>query len=367
MSDTDERVTQRCTRCVFPDSLPGITFNDEGVCNFCQNYKGHNSLGEDKLRELITAGKKRGRSKYDCIVPLSGGRDSSYVLYLAKEVFGLKTLAVNFNNGFQTDTAKTNIENACKLLDVDFITYRSRYKTGSKTVHYALKTAAKYGLKALAISFCNACSYGYRAVSYIAAQKYNVPLILWGESDQENTLHMTEDSLRLSKFALIRKQFHISSILYRFYLYLQRFEFPVRGNFWRSLLLRNPRLKSESIKEVAVFNYVKWDRKQIKDTISQEMGWEKPADSPTSWRIDCKLEQLVVFSHNKLFGCSKHCFGFHNMINDSQMTRAEALKQELQISALTDEELSELLRGDVGLSSETADQIIGLVKKNQPA
>ena len=82
---------KRCTKCILPESFPHISFNDEGVCNFCQSFKGQEKVQEDKSQYLekfknLIANVK-GKSDYDCAVSYSGGKDSSYTLYVLKEVF----------------------------------------------------------------------------------------------------------------------------------------------------------------------------------------------------------------------------------------------------------------------------------------
>lgn len=363
MNKIQNQAPGRCKRCILPGSLPGIGFNEEGICNYCLNYTNPRNLGKDKLVELFNEVKKKGKFRFDCIVPLSGGRDSTYVLYLAKRVFGLQVLAVNFDNEFQTDQARANMDKACNILNVDFIAYRSKRNTCIKTVHYAIKASLNYGIKAIANCFCNACTYGYRAVCYIAAEKYNVPLILWGESDYEYTQHMTDEHLRLGLLNSLAKQFTLSCLLYRANLYIQRFEFPVRGNFLRSLALLPPKLKRKQTKEIAFFNYIPWNRKVIKEIITQELDWKKPKNSVSTWRIDCKLDQLVTYCFYNIFGCSKHCFGYHNMINNLQMTREEALRQELQTCSFPNAELLKLLEGDIKLQKEVIGSIIELSDK----
>ena len=352
---------RRCTRCIFPDSLPGITFDDSGTCNHCRTYRAPEVLGEDGLKRVFSG--VRGRYTYDCIVPVSGGRDSAYVLFMAKRHFGLRVLAVNFDNEFQTPQAKTNILTACDTLNVPLRTYRSRWGTGKKTVHYAIRAALNCTIRAIADCFCNACSYGYRACGYIAAEKFDAPLILWGESAGEYTQPMTDEHLRLGLVERVTKQLSIAGLLYRLNLYRQRLEFPVRGNFWRSLALLPPKLKNGKTREIAFFDYVPWNRNLIKRTITRELGWKKPEDSVSTWRIDCKLDRLVTFCYYNIFGCSKHCFGYHNMINDQQMTREEALGQELAACSIPNAELGDLLSGDIELRPDEVERILGFSRQ----
>jgi hypothetical protein len=93
---------QRCSKCILPETYPNITFDEKGVCNFCRTYKEPKPTGgEDILINLFNKVKKMGRI-YDAVVPLSGGKDSTYVLYLATQVYKLNVLAYTFHNGFLT-------------------------------------------------------------------------------------------------------------------------------------------------------------------------------------------------------------------------------------------------------------------------
>ena len=117
-----------CSRCISDTSIPGIRFDDRGVCNYCkihdelENLYPLNELGEQKLNRLLDKIKRRGENKkYDCIVGISGGTDSTYCLYMAKKL-GLRPLAVHFDNGWDSDIAINNMKNAVKKLNVDLKT-----------------------------------------------------------------------------------------------------------------------------------------------------------------------------------------------------------------------------------------------------
>lgn len=351
---------KRCKRCVMPETVPDITFNQDGICNFCLNYKKEKYLGKEDLERIIASIKKE-HNKYDCIVPLSGGRDSTFVLYMAKAIYNLKVLAVNYDNEFRTAQALINMKNACKLLNVDFVSVRSKRNVAQKIALYNIRSALSLGLDAISSVCCQACSYGYRSVVYRAAEKYKVPLILWGESQAEATLDMTRKAtggLRRLKFLrLISINFYKAE----YYKLLQRLEFYVPGN---SILSRSsPILKNSDIKEIRLFDYIPWDRKKIKVTIKRELGWEKLPGHVSSWRIDCMLHRLINYCFFNLLGCSKDCFGYCNMINSGQMTREEALKQEEEMAASFTEDIRELLEDKIGLSKKEVAKIGSYQKK----
>jgi len=119
---TNQRI---CSRCLSDSSMPGLTFDEAGVCNFC---KIHDMLetkfplgesGQKRLDKLLDNIKSKGKNKkYDCVVGVSGGTDSTYCLYMAKK-FGLRPLAVHFDNHWNSEIAVENMRNAVKRLNVD--------------------------------------------------------------------------------------------------------------------------------------------------------------------------------------------------------------------------------------------------------
>jgi len=126
---------QTCTRCVQDTTVPGITFDTHGICNFCHfhdllsqifpNDERGEKILEKIFREIKTKSKKK---KYDCVIGISGGRDSTFLLYLAVIKWGLRPLAVHFNDGFDNPVAGENMLNACKKLNVELRTITSDWR-----------------------------------------------------------------------------------------------------------------------------------------------------------------------------------------------------------------------------------------------
>jgi N-acetyl sugar amidotransferase len=119
-----------CTRCLMDSTVSSITFDENGVCNYCKKhddlikfYPRDELSREQMLTDLVSRIQKSGKGKrYDCIVGLSGGTDSTYTLLLAVRM-GLRPLAVFFDNGWSTETSVSNIKNAIEKLGVDLFTY----------------------------------------------------------------------------------------------------------------------------------------------------------------------------------------------------------------------------------------------------
>ena len=347
---------KRCSQCIMPESIPGITFNKDGVCNFCADYQPQNYFGHEALDEVLSTIKNH-KNKYDCIVPLSGGRDSSYVLYFARAILGLKVMAVNYDNEFRVDQALVNMETACKILDVDFVSYRSKRNIAHKIVLTGIRRVLPFGLNAIRKSLCSACVYGYRSVAYRAALKHNVPLIIWGETKNEATQDIEERTTQAFSTLMRRRLLHSDTYKVRYYKMLQRLEFSVPGN---SLFSLSPvRFNNPDIKEIRLFDFIPWERKKIKQTLTKELFWEKPSDHISTWRIDCRLHPLMNYCFIKLLSCSKDCFGYCNMINSGQMSRDEALNQEELTLRINDKSLRDLLETEIGLPTNQANTIMG--------
>lgn len=131
-----KRPYQQCTRCVMDTSDPNITFNEDGLCSYCQNYDKNikpfwhpDENRFDELEKIAEKIRKEGEGRdYDCILGLSGGADSSYLAYIAKEVMHLRPLALVIDTGWNLNVAVENIERIVKGLDIDMWTVVINWK-----------------------------------------------------------------------------------------------------------------------------------------------------------------------------------------------------------------------------------------------
>ena len=112
---------RRCTRCTMPETFQGITFDEDGVCSLCTATAAKHESPR-RLAELGEVVRSYGRGgNYDCVVPLSGGKDSTYILYSAVRDLGLRVIAVNYDSGYQSDEGRDNVRNACEALGVEAV------------------------------------------------------------------------------------------------------------------------------------------------------------------------------------------------------------------------------------------------------
>lgn len=167
-----------CKNCLYPDTKPELKFDENGVCNACRWFKLKEKIEWDQrrkeLEKILDKYKSKDGKTYDCIIPVSGGKDSHYQTYVIKEEFGLNPLLVNFHPLDFTEVGRKNIENL-KNLGVDCIEF-----TANPVVY---RKMAQFGLKELG-DFQWPEHIGIFTVPVQIAVRYRIPLIVWGENPQ---------------------------------------------------------------------------------------------------------------------------------------------------------------------------------------
>ena len=167
-----------CVNCLFPDTKPELSMDENGICDACRTAKYKNEIDWDsrrnELKEILEKYRSKDGSRYDCVVPVSGGKDSTFQTYFLKKECGLNPLAVNFHPRDFTDTGRKNIE-SLKNLGVDCIEF------SINPIIY--KKMAKFGLIHLGDSAWPE-HIGLFTIPVKVAVAYKVPLLVWGENPQ---------------------------------------------------------------------------------------------------------------------------------------------------------------------------------------
>jgi N-acetyl sugar amidotransferase len=180
----DTKGLKICTRCIYDERIDQINFDSYGVCNYCHQvdelvamYGTGTNKGRALFDSYLEEIKKQGkRKKYDVIVGVSGGTDSSYMLYLAKQL-GLRPLAVHYDNTWNTSIATENIQKITKALNVDLYTH----VVDNKEADDIFKAFLKAGVSEIEAS----TDLALAETMYRAANKYNIKYIFEGHSFTE--------------------------------------------------------------------------------------------------------------------------------------------------------------------------------------
>ena len=311
----------RCTRCLMPDTYPGITFDNAGVCNFCLSYETPTLLGEEKFLEKIHS---HCGEKYDCVVGISGGKDSCYAAYLAKEKFGLRVLAVSYDFPFMVDLARENTKAVCERLEIELITVRSHNHLEVDLLRNHLISLAGTGTT---WGQCMFCHYGIAAILYQIATREDIPYILSGVTPNEtwwdpgNRLGIL--GRRLQKLPLAEKmRFGVYQTRAYWNLVNQRRQFPLPGNNWLNVY-QHAQQPASGPETIQIYDYIDWDAELIEKTLVEETGWRKP-DQALSWRYDCILEPLLDYTFKKDLGISSTGLYLCGLIRSGEIRREQA-------------------------------------------
>ncbi|MFA5038100.1 MAG: N-acetyl sugar amidotransferase [Candidatus Omnitrophota bacterium] len=303
---------KRCSKCLLPQTYPDIVFDGQGVCHKCKEHdeKYGNKDYKKCEKELCSIFDwARGQEKpYDCVVPFSGGKDSSYTLYVCRKIYGLKVLAVNFINGLQTYEAIINMKRITEKLDVAFTSYGPSPETLRRLYQaFLMKTG----------QFCFPCDMGIWRTVHNAAEQYDAPLIVSGFSAQIESRGKKIYSYSNKLFQAVAEGV-ISKREMRDFL-----EETAWQKLWRRL--KRGRL-TRYRRQISLPDYMEWDDNVIKNTITNELGWEKRKDG-SSDHIDCALAPLKNYLVVQKWGFGEKTTKYAAMVRAGQLGRSEALKK----------------------------------------
>lgn len=169
-----------CKKCLFPETKPDLHFNDDGVCSACIGAELKNKDIDWNQREKdffkIIEKFRLGKDEigYDCLIPVSGGKDSTYQAYFMKEVCGMNPLCVCFETTMVTELGQRNLDNLSKL-GMDVIHFKKNYKAYRSMVVESFKRIGDE-------MWPN--HIGIFTIPFVIATKFKIPLIIWGENSQ---------------------------------------------------------------------------------------------------------------------------------------------------------------------------------------
>ncbi|MDD3740881.1 MAG: hypothetical protein PHH30_06535 [Bacteroidales bacterium] len=298
-----------CTSCILNDKYPGIKFNDKGECSLCTGKRTFSPFGEDKLIEIFDKAKAKN-AEFDALVPLSGGKDSTYILYLATKVYKLKVLAMTYDNGLFSQTALDNIERALKITGVKHIWCKTDPVIQKKVYRNMLLKSG---------DICGACDIA--TISYIlkTAQDYKTPLILYGTSPLEEDSFVPDSIQDISRFKHILKDVsELKTDEINKYLVL-----PSRNDF-------NTFIKKKSGKiglEVRPLFYIDNPTdKEMGEIIARELGWQEDFNKDFTKHFDCIAEPFTNYVRHSIYGYERHICQYSNMVRSGEISREKALQ-----------------------------------------
>jgi tRNA(Ile)-lysidine synthase TilS/MesJ len=297
-----------------PDTFPGITFDSQGVCNFCRDFKGEAALKEEKAEyytkflDLIKQAK--GKSDYDCTLAYSGGKDSTYTLYLLKEVFKLNVLTITFDNGFVSEQAFKNIRTVCENLGTDSIVFKADFQILKKIFSAGVQNPM-YSPKALerASTICTSCIGLVKFTSLKIALEKRIPLMAWGWSPGQapirSSIMKINPALFKSTQEMYRKPMHdvVGDDINRYFLTDEQFK---SGDF------------PYNVSPLAFMDY---NEHKIIEKI-KELGWSIPQGLDSN-STNCLLNTYANEVHINKHHFHPYAFEIAGMVRTGIMSRDE--------------------------------------------
>jgi len=348
---------RRCSRCILPSSMPGISFDSDGICNYCHDYRKQKLKGEKALLEILNeAG--RTDSQYDCIVNLSGGRDSSYaILKLAKD-YGMKVLAVNYRNPFTHRLATRNIKNIQDILGVNLIDFSFKPGFHERILKRNLSALMKNTDPAMIPMVCISCKLIWKNILKIA-NTHNIKLIvsggnlfeqttfkrvlLGGDQNQSLPSYYSSYVFGLARRAMVNHRFLRPATLIS----------TIKGYLYSNPYSPMVRLKGGHINKLDLFHYLSWDENVVLERIQNELDWQYPENNSGSWRFDCQIGHLKDLLYLKTLGLTEKDDFYSKLIREGKISRKDAIKRIAKENEVNFKEIKKLLKSidfDTGLS-----------------
>jgi N-acetyl sugar amidotransferase len=332
---------ERCTRCVFDVNTPYITFDDDGVCNYCHTIDSlcadypNGKEGQLILEQTVDEIKKAGKGKpFDLVIGVSGGCDSSYMVIKAKE-WGLRPLAAHFDNTWNSTTATKNIHTILDKLGVELYTH--------VVDNEIFNDISRAFIKSGVIDIDIPTDLALATTLYQASAKYGLKNQFEGHSFR------TEGIGPLGWFYMDGK--YIESVVKRYGNYsdhrLKTFPNLTFAKFMKYVLFHK-------VRKIRPLYWMDYDKEAVKKMLTDDWGWE--------WYGGHHLEnRFTAFVHSyyapRKFGLDTRVVGHAAMVRDGKMTRDEALA-ELTQPFYFDAEIVDVVKRRLGFSDDEFEAIM---------
>jgi glucosamine--fructose-6-phosphate aminotransferase (isomerizing) len=348
MMDRPEPVV-RCSRCVLPSSLPGSEFNDQGECAWCQHgFPAYTPLGEEPFHDLLRR-YRRPRAPADCLVGISGGKDSSYVTLQLTRRFGMRVEAFTYVHDAMSPFALANAREVARSLGVKHHLVSLPGRAHVNTFAAFFEAWMGSGDLLAAAAACSACKHIHHLGSRIASAR-GIPMVVWADCALENPsfLNPAARARRVSNYRGLRD---LGGRVSR--------QFLRNGHFRRALVKHGGtcllgclslrpegtylRLRYPRLRHLHYFDYCAWDRPAIIAALQSETPWVIPESVTDDWHSDCQLHVLKEYMYQSMFGAADSDAHLSNQIRHGLITREQGWRTLVRTKEHQAEELEEAL------------------------
>lgn len=334
-----------------PETTEGIEFDEMGICKACQSSEQKIHIDwvkrEKELRKILTFYKKRSGDNYDCIVPISGGKDSTFQLHVICKIYGMKPLAVTFSHNWYSPIGKQNLDNILEKFNVDHIMFTPNRALVNKL---ARKSLFMIG------DSCWHCHAGVGSFPLQVAVKFKIPLMIWGESIAESSGRAThykpgqkydrdyfiKVSAKVNPEQMVGKGITKKDI--------HPFKFPSSSE-----------IKNAGVTGIHLGDYIFWDDERQMEFVKKEYGWKEDVVEGTYKQyksVECIMPGVHDYTKYLKRGYGRATDHASQDVRAGLMTREEAfklinkidpkkpkiLKYYLKITGLSEKEFYQIMK-----------------------
>tara|TARA_Y100000590_G_C15719711_1_gene1013122 strand:+ start:202 stop:1338 length:1137 start_codon:yes stop_codon:yes gene_type:complete len=346
-----------CTRCVLPETHETIIFDENGVCNVCLNNDKKNNISWDKKLEDFKnlVAQYKNKNEYDCIVPFSGGKDSTFTLYKLVNDFKLKPLVVSFNHGFMRKNLLENNNRTFEALGIDHLSFKPNWKLVQLLMKESLIRKG---------DFCWHCHTGIFAYPMRVAVEKKIPLVIWGEPSSEYTAYYSYDG----KEEVDEKRFNrfvnlgiSSEDMYGMIKQRKNTEWVKKSHFLPFTFPSRKEMMENKIRSICLGSYIPWNVRSQSKIISEKLGWkgDKVEGVPGNYsyeKIECSVQGVRDYLKyiKRGYGRTAHLVSIDirnnrldretglGLVNDNDGKKPASLKRFLKYINTSEQQFNEI-------------------------
>lgn len=321
---------RRCSRCILPETVPFLTFDENNICSVCRNDILTTPHGLSRL-EMEIAKYRKQNGKPDVLVPLSGGRDSCYALHYVKKCLNLNPIAFTYDWGMVTDLARRNQSRICAKLGIEHVVVSADISRKREFIRLNVEA----WLRRPDMGIIPLFMAGDKQFFYYANQvrkRYDIGFQIWAVNPYERT--------EFKHGYCGVKQGERSSRFYR----LSMNESITMASYYTKAFLTNPSYINRSLfdtmfsyfsyyiiphRYLLLYDYVPWDEQTIERTLIEEYDWETSPDTDSTWRIGDGTAAFYNYIYWTVGGFSEVDTFHSNQVRHGMLERSEALSRAM--------------------------------------
>lgn len=313
-----------CKRCLYPENHPlNIVFDDDGICSGCRVHEEKDqidwSIKEKKLKSILGNYKNTSGNNYDCIIPVSGSRDSYFIVHIIKNIYGMNPLLVTYNKQYNTDIGIRNLANLRIKFDCDIMTLTVNPESVKKITRATIR---KFG------SIYWHCLAGQTVFPVQIAVKFKIPLIIWGAHQGVDQVGMFS---HLDEVEMTRKYRKEHDLLgHEAEDLIDDFDEISKEDILQFIYPDDKEIERVGVRGIYLNNYIRWDSKYQHELMIEKYDYETRSLNRTFDKyndIDCyNYSDLHDYIKYLKFGFGKITDHVCREIRLKRLTREEGLK-----------------------------------------